>query len=144
MSFSTIFLILALIGIFLVFTPQIVNAISTVTKSKKQKEEDLLKEEANQKRREDEGIFVTLGRIILGNKTLDDAIKAEEEAKKQKKLKKNLESTAKHLEQEFGKDKVNQELVEKVYGSGPYVTESEMLLVANTKEKKKRRGAGVG
>lgn len=100
--------ILAIGGLAIAFAPSVASAYQTFKNSTKEKE----KSDTKQKQREDEGIFVTLGRVILGDKTLDDAIDAERKQKEQEQITKD---TNNYLIQEFGnKSKVNPKFQNKI------------------------------
>lgn len=90
-----LFFIVAIGGLIVIFAPSVASAYQTFKNSKEEKE----KSDEKQKQREDEGIFVTAGRIILGDKLLDDAI-AEE--KKRKELEQSQRDTHNYLVQVYG------------------------------------------
>lgn len=118
----SILLILALAGVAIFFAPQIASAITTYSNAPKEK----AKADEKQKQREDEGIFVTVGRVILGDKTLDDAI-AKENQEKEKKIVE--ENTSKYLTAVYGPDSEAAKHINPKYKGKIILTDSERALI---------------
>jgi hypothetical protein len=143
MSLGSVFFLLAIAGLIIFFSPQLASGINTLRQSPEQKKKAEDEAALKQKQREDEGIFVTLGRIVLGDATLDQAKAKEQEQK-------NATATAQHLATEFSKDRVAKEFQgkkvltdsEKLSQGIPLNAppESDPLIIAqNQRQKKKRR-----